>query len=463
MAFFSPLTGSLKKQRSGSQFAIVDQPPRNDMAEYVNKGSDAMDWQDLQAPTSINQAISQLRIDLRVDWERSFTSYISKMKAEHQQCQQTTLDNIKDTVRMVLEEWFANSQMKPQSPTNDAAPESSQSLNTEAPLMTLDSEDCAQVEQLTQKLEMAELELADLKNQLKAAQLRTDQLRSIIIPADENPILDSEIETLFSEVRAKAQYVARGLYTNPGSLENATTKEGQALFKAIEGLDRELQQDAVHLFIFLDIRRQFFPNNLQRCNIRRHYPALQAALATTERHLLEAMRDTWLDGMASHLDTPVITAANNHYLGTGKKELAAWSRATFSCIDLLKNESDEPDSYALYIEQTLKGAETDNRRLKERGKKNLRELCEKAHKLGILMRRAKDTFQTFTVKHDTPLADYVDVAQELTFNESGGTVGTKVIDSCLFGGLRKISIEYPDEFIVLQKVMVSTRFVTSTE
>ncbi|KAF5686279.1 hypothetical protein FCIRC_2997 [Fusarium circinatum] len=444
MAFFSPLTGSLKKQQSGSQFASVHQPPRKDMAEYINKGSDAMDWQDLQALTSTNQAISQLRIDLRADWERSFTSYISKMNAEHQQCQQATLNNIKDTVRMVLEEWFANSQMKPQSPRDDAAPESSQSLNTEAPLMTPDSEDCAQVGQLTQKLEMAELELADLKKQLKAAQLRTDQLRSMIIPADENPVLDSEIETLFSEVRAKTQYVARGLYTNPGSLENATTKEGQALFKAIEGLDRELQQDAVHLFIFLDIRRQYFPNNLQRCNIRRHYPALQEVLATTERHLSEAMRDTWLDG-------------------TGKKELAAWSRATFSCIDLLKDESDEPGSYALYIEQTLKEAETNNMRLKERGKKNLRELCEKAHKLGILMRRAKDTFQTFTVKHDTPLADYEYTAQELRFNERGGTVGTKVIDSCLFGGLRKISIEYPDEFIVLQKVMVSTRFVTSTE
>ncbi|KAF5584116.1 hypothetical protein FPCIR_8744 [Fusarium pseudocircinatum] len=444
MAIFSPLTGGLKRQRSCSQVASVHQPPRNHMAEYINKGSDAMNWQDLQAPTSMNQAIGQLRSDLRADWERDLTSCISKMNAEHQQCQQATLDNIKETVRKTLDEWFANSQMKPQSLKDDTTPESSQSLNTEARLMTPDSEDCAQVEQLTRKLEMAGLELTDLKKQLKATQLRTDQLRSMIIPDDGNPILDSEIETLFSEVRARAQYVARGLYTKPGSLENAKTKEGQALFKQIKGLDQERQQDAIHLYLFLRIRQQFFPNRIRGCNIGRHYPELQEGLATTERYLSKAMRDTWIDG-------------------TGEKELAAWSRATFSCIDLLKGESDEPDSYALYLEQTLKPAETTSTRLNERGKKNLRELCEKAHKLGILMRRATDTFQAFIVKPNVPLADYESVAQESTFNGGRFSSGTKVIDSCLFGGLRKISSEHPDEFIVLHKVMVSTRLVTSTE
>ncbi|KAF5707943.1 hypothetical protein FMUND_10808 [Fusarium mundagurra] len=400
MAIFSPLTGSLRRQRSCSQLASVHQPPpRNDMAQYIDKGSDAMDWQDLQGPTSMNLIRSQLHRDLRADWERDLTSCINKMNAEHQQSQQAVLDNIKETVRTTLKECFANDQTKPQSLKEESTLESPQSLSTEVRLMTPESEDCAQVEQLTQKLEMADLELADLKKQLKETQLRADQLRNMIIPDDGNPVLDSEIETLFSEVRATTQYVARRLYTNPGTHEDPTTKEGKAFFKEIEGLDPERQQDAIQSYLFRLIRRQFFPNTLGVCNIRRHYPDLQDALATTERRLSEAMRDTWFDG-------------------TGKKELATWSRATFSCIDLLKNESDEPEAYALYLEQILKPAETNNTKLKERGRKNLRELCKKAHKLGILMRRATDTFQAFTVKGHVHLANYENVAQELRLSNA---------------------------------------------
>ncbi|VTT72238.1 unnamed protein product [Fusarium fujikuroi] len=391
----------------------------------------------------MNQVISQLNHDLRADWGRDLSSCIRKMSAEHQQCQQATSDNIKETVRTAMEEWFTKNQPKSQLQKKYNALESTQSLTTDSRLMTPDSDDSAQVEQLTRKLEMADVELAGLRNQLKATQLRADQLRSMIIPDNEDFVLDSEIEGLFSEVRATTQYVARRLYTNPDTHEKPTANASKAFFKEIEGFDPERRQDAIHTHLFLLIRRQFFPNKLRESNIGKCFPTLYAKLVRAELQLTEAIRDNWTDG-------------------TGKKELANWSRASFDCIDLLEDESDEPDLYAIYLEQFFKPAETDNIRAKTRGRKKLRELCEKAEELGILMRRAADTFQVFIVKDDVPLADYEGVAQELRCNLGRGSVGTKEIDACLFGGLSKISSEYPTETIVLEKAMVSTRFGRST-
>jgi hypothetical protein len=126
----------------------------------------------------------------------------------------------------------------------------------------------------------------------------------------------------------------------------------------------------------------------------------------------------------------------------------------------LRDESDGPDSCAAYLEQFFKPAETDIIQAQESGRKKLRKLCEKAHELGILMRRATDTFQVFTVKDDLPLADCQDMVEELRCNGERDSGGTKVVGSCLFGGLRKISSDYPTKPILLERAVVSTRFVS---
>ncbi|KAG6991602.1 hypothetical protein FocnCong_v017809 [Fusarium oxysporum f. sp. conglutinans] len=390
------------------------------MAEYNTGACDEMDWQSIQAPANMIQVISQLHRELRADLKQDIASSINMMNAQQHRCQQ----NLKP-----LKEG-----------TEPASPE------TLKPELVSEPDDfChrAQVEELTRKLELADSELADLNSQLKATQSRADQLRSMIIPNDGKPILDSEIERLFSEVRATTQIVACRLYSKRGTYQNPKTGDSKAFFKEIEDLSPDCQRDAIHTYLFLFIRQQFFPRNIRGCNIGNHYPNLEKALAATEWQLTEAVK-------------------NSHPGGVHQKELNDWTRATFKCIDILKGESDEPDSYAAYLEEFFKPAETDDTNTQGIGRRKLKKLCEKAHELGILMRRATDTFQVFIVKDDLPFTDCEDVAEELRCNGGRDSSRTKVVDFCLFGGLRKISSDYPAKPILLEKAMVSTRFVGST-
>jgi hypothetical protein len=300
MPIFSSLSGSLKRQRSCSHLVgFYQEPPRTKMAEYNTRTGDAMDWEHLQAPTSMIQFISQLHCDLRTDLERDLASSITKMNAEHHQCQQAASDSIKEIVRTAMEDWFTDNQKKCQPRQEETELDSPQTLKAEVRLEPDDSYHRAQVEQLTRKLELANSELASLKRQLKATESRADQLRNIIIPSDGKPILDSEIQKLFSEVRKTVQMVACRLYSKSGTFRSPITEDSRAFFEEMEDLSPECQRDAIHTNLFIFIGGQFFPNNVRGCNIGNHHPRLQKLLAATEWYLTEAVQGTQPDGMAS--------------------------------------------------------------------------------------------------------------------------------------------------------------------
>ncbi|KAF4946526.1 hypothetical protein FGADI_11164 [Fusarium gaditjirri] len=423
--------------------------------------SEATDFGNQNAPNSVIQVITQLHRDLKADLERNFASSVRRMNEQHQQCQQAASDNIKKTVLKAMDEWFAEDQKRLPSRQEDS-PVESQALKSEVRLEPDDSNHRAQVEQLTRKLKRADSELRSLKQQIKETESRADQLRNIVMSSDGIPILDSEIQKLFSDVRKGVQMVASRLYSKSGPFHNAITKDNRAFFEDMKTLSPECQRDAIHNDLFLFIRAQFFPNNIRECNLGNHDPELQKQLATTERALTQAVTGSYPDGMA-----PPLVAQNSLKLtsissGSRQKVLSDWSRATFKCIDLLTDESDGPASYAAHLEEFFRPAETDSIQEKEKGRRKLRKLCEEAHKLGNLMRRVTDTFEVVTVNEGLPLTDCQNGVEELRCNGRGNSSGFKVVDSCLFGGLMKISNDYPTKPILLERAVVSTRFASST-
>lgn len=136
-----------------------------------------------------------------------------------------------------------------------------------------------------------------------------------------------------------------------------------------------------------------------------------------------------------------------------------WTRATFKCLDLLVDRSDEAESYAVYLEQFFRPVETDDIESQNIGRKKLRVLCENANELGILLRRSEDVFQVFTFKKDIDFSICEKRVEELRCNGSRTTLGVKVVDCCLFGGLKKIPKEHPNKTIYLERAQVSTRII----
>lgn len=138
-----------------------------------------------------------------------------------------------------------------------------------------------------------------------------------------------------------------------------------------------------------------------------------------------------------------------------------WTRATFNCLHHLVDSSDEPESYAVYLEQFFRPVETDDIKSQNIGRKKLRILCEKANELGILLRRSEDVFQVFIFKKDIDFSICENRVEELRCNGSRTIIGVKVVDCCLFGGLKKIPKEHPNKTIYLERAQVSTRIIMS--
>ncbi|KAG5751839.1 hypothetical protein H9Q70_005529 [Fusarium xylarioides] len=361
------------------------------------------------------------------------------MNAQHQQCQQAASDNIKETVWKAMDQWFADNQKNLSPRQEDPQADSPQNLKTDVRLEPDDIDYHAQVEQLTRKLELADSELASLKQKVKETEVRADRLHIIIVSSDEKPILDSEIQKVFCEVRKAVQIITSRLYSKSGTFQSAMTEVSQAFFEGLKDLPPECQRDAIYSELFLSIQSHFFPNNVGGCSIEYHDSDFQKQLAATEQCLIKVIT-------TSHPD------------GYGQKALSDWTRATLKCIDLLRDESDGPASYAARLEEFFKPAETYEAQEQEKGRRRLRKLCDKANELGNLMRRAKDTFQVFTVKDNQPLTGCQDLVLELRCNGKRNSSGLRVIDRCLFGGLRKISNDYPTKPILLERAVVSTRF-----
>ncbi|PNP76463.1 hypothetical protein FNYG_10201 [Fusarium nygamai] len=366
------------------------------------------------------------------------------MNAQHQQCEQAASDNIKETVWKAMDQWFAENQVKLSSRQKDLQADSPQNLKTDVQLEPDNTDHRAQVEQLTQKLKLADLELEGWKRKVQETESRAGRLRSIIVSSDEKPILDGEIQKLFSDVRKGVQMIASRLYSKSGTFQNATTENSKEFFEDVKDLTPESQRDAIHTELFISIQSHFFPNDVGGCTIGHLDPNVHKQLAATEQSLIQAVT-------ASHPD------------GSGQATLSGWSRATFKCIDLLRDESDGPASYAVGLYEFFKPAETDDIQEQEKGRRRLRKVCDKANELGNLMRRAKDTFQVFTVEEDLPFADWQDVVEELRCNGKRNSSGLKVIDGCLFGGLKKISNDYPTKPILLERAMVLTRFSSAAK
>ncbi|KAF5561843.1 hypothetical protein FPHYL_5974 [Fusarium phyllophilum] len=441
MAIMSSIRQGFKNYRSPVHFSSNGGRKSRTNAETFNDPrSNEMEWEMANNPNLTSQVLNQLRLELRTDWDRCIDSVINRIDAGHQKCLQATTDYIEQTIRSTIEGYLVGRDDDVESlASHRASPEPS------SPQLLLESAEPdykTQVEDLTATLEKTQAELENVKSQLKASESRADQLRSIIVPRNEEPILDSEIQRVFSEVRTVTQWVAERLFSNTGKYGQPTTIDSTAFFEDIHGFPLERRQDAVYAHLSRLIRRRFFPTSLGDFDIVEKYEELQKSFEVTEHKLLDA-----------------ITA--RHPKGISGGEMFNWTRATFKCLDLLADRSHEAESYAVFLEQFFKPVETDDTKAQNIGRKKLKVLCEKANELGILLQRSENIFHVFTIKKDAAVKDCEKRVEELRCNGGRTSIGVKVVECCLFGGLKKIPKEHPCKAIYLERAQVSTRVIAS--
>ncbi|KAF5543000.1 hypothetical protein FMEXI_7236 [Fusarium mexicanum] len=428
-----------KKPRSPLHFtSFGGHKSRMNVEAFNDHGGNEMEWEMTHNPNLTSQVLNQLRLELRADWDRCIDSVINRIDAGHQKCLQATTDYIEQTIRRTIEEHL----VVPQDDTQSLSPqrESPEPSNPPLLLELAEPDHKANIEDLTATLERTQAELENVKSQLQASESRADQLRSIIVPRNEEPILDSEIQRVFSEVRNLTQWVAERLFSNTGKYGQPTTIDSTAFFEDIHGISLERRQDAVHEHLSRLIKRRFFPTSVGNFEVVGEYEKLQKSLVVAEREMMDA-----------------VTA--RHPKGISGTEMFDWTRTTCKYLDLLVDRSNEADSYAVFLEQFFKPVETDDIRSQNIGRKKLKTLCEKANNLGNLLRRSENIFQVFTIKEDVAVKDCEKKVEELRCNGGRTSIGVKVVDCCLFGGLKKLPKENPSKAIYLERAQVSTRMI----
>ncbi|SCV33535.1 uncharacterized protein FFB14_04562 [Fusarium fujikuroi] len=399
-----------------------------------------MDWDQSQ----ISQAIRHLDFNLSTKWDHAFKLFADAQRVEIKRYLQAGSNNLEHVVRNTLQEYVADGRIIIQSPHSPEEPSKLPSPGSSKQQLAAESDQHDEVQRLTLKLQKTEEELTAVKSQLEEAEIRTDQLRKLIIPVGTEPILDSKIQQLFFEVRTLTQKVVSRLYTNAPRYWESSVDDSRVFFKGIQDLTPDLQQDAIHSELFTCLSRWLFSNEIKDCGLGEGHEKVQSLLGQTEEALLEAVGAKY--------------PGERH-----RKDIQEWRNATFKCAELLQDKSNDPAYYAANLADFFKPAETDDPKAHQRGRKNLQNLCERSLELGALMRRTEDSFEVFTVKDGTHLVECEDTVEKWRNYSEEGASGVEITVWCLFGGLRKISKEYPTKPVVLEKARVATRFVRRAE
>ncbi|CCT63196.1 uncharacterized protein FFUJ_00182 [Fusarium fujikuroi IMI 58289] len=399
-----------------------------------------MDWDQSQ----ISQAIRHLDFNLSTKWDHAFKLFADAQRVEIQRYLQAGSSNLEHVVRKTLQEYVTGGRIIIQSPYSPEEPSKSPSAGPPKQQLAAESDQHDEVERLSLKLQKTEEELTAAKSQLEEAEIRTDQLRKLIIPVGTEPILDSKIQQLFFEIRTLTQKVVSRLYTKAPRYWESSIDESRVFFKGIQDLPPGLQQDAIHSELFTCLRRWLFSNEIKECGLGEGHENLQSLLGQTEEALFEAVGAKY--------------PGERH-----REEIQEWRSATFKCTELLQDTSNDPAYYAANLAGCFKPAETDDLKAQQRGRKNLQTLCERSLELGALMRRTEDSFEVFAVKDGTHLVECEDIVEKWRNYSEEGASGVEITVWCLFGGLRKISKEYPTKPVVLEKARVATRFVRRAE
>ncbi|KAF5593791.1 uncharacterized protein FSUBG_9699 [Fusarium subglutinans] len=429
------LFGETRKHRYSSHSSSDQHRATQNKTSYFARSADEMDWEQSQTYQAIRH--------LTTNWHDTFKLF-ERQNAEVQRHLQAGHSNLEHMFRKVLEDFVANGVIIIQSPHSPDAPTKSLSSKPLEQRVATSSELYDELQRLTLKLQNAEEELTVVKSQLDEAELRTDQLRKLIISAGTEPILDSKIQQKFSEIRTLTQKVVSKLYTKTPRYWESLVDESRVFFEGIKDRSLDLRQDAIHGQLFHCLQQWFFSDAIKDHGLGDKYEKLQTLLGQANEELVEAIEAKGLGGPHG-------------------EEIREWRNATLKCINLLQDPSNDQAFCVAHIENFFKPAETDDSKAQQRGRKYLQSLCERSSELGALMRRTEDSFEVFTVKDGIPLADCEDIAEKWINYSDKDASGVEITASCLFGGLRKISKDYPTKPVVLEKAQVATRFVRHAE
>ncbi|KAF4438661.1 hypothetical protein FACUT_4770 [Fusarium acutatum] len=432
--------GGTKNHRSNFHSSAGQDRVTQNKIPHFTRSVNEMDWEQSQ----ISQAIRHLDFNLSTKWEHAFKLFTDAQRFEIQRYLQAESSNLEHVVREILEDSVANGGIIIQPPHSTETSTKSLPAGPSKQQVAAESDQHDEIQRLTLKLQKKEEELTAVKSQLEEAEIRTDQLRKLIIPSGTEPILDSKIQQLFSEVRTLIQKVVSRLYTKAPRYWESSVDESRAFFKQIKDLPPDLQQDAIHSELFTCLRQWLFSTETKDRGLGEGHEKLQSLLGQTEQALVEAVEAKY---------------PGEHH----REEIQEWRSATFNCTELLQDTSDDPAYYAANLADLFKPSETDDPKAQQRGRKHLQTLCQRSFELGALMRLTEDSFEVFTVKDGTPIVDCEDIVEKWRNYSENGASGVEITVWCLFGGLRKISKEYPTRPVILEKAQVATRFVRRAE
>ncbi|KAI4282669.1 MAG: hypothetical protein L6R38_002759 [Xanthoria sp. 2 TBL-2021] len=303
-------------------------------------------------------------------------------------------------------------------------------------------------------------EATEAKVAIQRLSEHNSKYREIILrgSSDDREIPDDKIHGQFVELRVLIQRIVHRHYAVQGHKKltghNNPWFEGQKKFRdVLKSLASEpLQRFGMRAKIFEFVDRDLISTRSFGVSKSEHsLKDFEEALDCSKAGMLQPnhLRKRELIGLR-----PAVSHS----------DLAEWRSRTIECGALLGEKSKWPgetcqdvlDFMDPYVSAATVGSAVSLDLLN----KSMRELCDKAYSLSVLLRRSKKaTFQTWAVKNDTIVTAPIEA--KVSCQEFDGPAKAEILGSrvamTIFGGLVKIPEDTSDGQIVLEKSHVVCR------
>ncbi|KAK2609278.1 hypothetical protein QQS21_002213 [Conoideocrella luteorostrata] len=291
------------------------------------------------------------------------------------------------------------------------------------------------------KLDEAESSRVAANNELQAVRVRESQLRDIILKnSGVQKSSDEDIRQLFLALRQQLQIISRSrlfdLELPNRSLAAKSTPEAKDFYSSLAAANKVNKTQWLQSGIFNLIHNRILTANcfgfgqaLNRCD-------RQIDLVDNFEALLQSIETFFIDRRV------------------GAEVIADWRLSTMKCVELSKaGRVDESKTVKLLL-SWLKPlmVRPSGRSDCETLERDVRELCERAYKVRLLMRNSKDRYFCRTFDRGQRLKSGASWA-EVYGVEAGGNP-TNEVAFTLFGALVKCAVFRGEDPVVLEKAQV---------
>ncbi|KAI4247951.1 MAG: hypothetical protein LQ352_006041 [Teloschistes flavicans] len=279
-------------------------------------------------------------------------------------------------------------------------------------------------------------ELAELKLQIRKLSEQNSKYRSIILQGsiDNTELPDDQIHNRFVELRGDVQRIVHKYYSAQGHVK--LSKNNNRHFEEQKRFRDDL-------------------TGLQSESLQRY--CLRAKLFDLLDEMLLSARSFGVGEWEEALGK--FEKALHKSKSTSPVDLAEWRSRTIDCGDWLEQKSQWPGDTCQEILHFLE-PQLSTTASKDLLNKSMRDLCDKAYSLSLLMRRNKKaTFKTESYKDYTVVTSAIEAkinCQVFDGRSESDIVGSK-IEMTIFGGLVKKPDLSSEATVVLEKSHVPAR------